>query len=101
APGNGGVYSRSAKARIHPTIPLSGRFKLLLRGLRPCIDYPQLTDHPTTLSSSPGPCRPRRTLWSQGLHEAGPAECIQPRSFTCGKQVEDGLYYTHGALRVP
>ncbi|KAI2646432.1 Transposon Tf2-6 polyprotein [Labeo rohita] len=32
APGDGGVYSRSAKARIHPTIPLSGRFEHLLRG---------------------------------------------------------------------
>ncbi|KAL0148462.1 hypothetical protein M9458_056272, partial [Cirrhinus mrigala] len=41
------IYSGGSGSRIHPTIHLAGRFKLLLcgkkdRGLRPCIDYRQL-----------------------------------------------------------
>ncbi len=43
-------------------------------GLRPCIDYRALnSDSEAAVSTSPGPGRPRETMWSPHFLQAGPA----------------------------
>ncbi|KAL0148034.1 hypothetical protein M9458_056649, partial [Cirrhinus mrigala] len=42
--------------------------------------------------------RPQRALWSPSLHEAGPVECLQPCSYSCGRRMEDGICDTYWPL---
>ncbi len=65
-------------------------------GLRPCIDYRALNEAP--LSTSPGLGGPRGTPWGPHLHEAGPAECLQPRLNPGGRRVEDGVHHPFSPL---
>ncbi len=104
--GNGGLHQGGSPTRIHPPFHLAVHLKLLREQERwkPAtlhrLPDPQWSHHQTPVSTSSGPGRPRGTTWGQHLLEAGPTECVQPRSYPGGRRVEDGVHNPFRPLRI-
>ncbi len=107
AQGNGGLHQGGSPTRVYLPFHLSGRLELLHRGQERqrlaalhWLPDPQCSYRQTRLSTSSSPSRPRGTPWGSHLLEAGPAECVQPRSYPGGRRVEDGLHNPLRPLRI-
>ncbi len=105
AQGNGKLHKGGSPTKINPPFHLAGRLELRGQERRKPVALlrlpdPQWSHCQTPISTSSGPGRPWGTPWVPHLLEAGPAECVQPRSYPGGRRVEEGVHNPNRPLRI-